>query len=258
MLDLIKVAWQEYSKFVGMGLYVYFAYGSIIYIFIKEKKLRNVLAIFPAVLLLIFFNPIFIKTMYYKYFFGTYWRVLWLFPSTIVNAYAATKLICRFKSRMKSAVCLVLIAGIIIMSGKLIYSTDNFSHRKNWYKIPEAVVEIGYNIAHYSTDSWYPTVIVPNELYCSMRQYSSFYRLLYGRDAEGYMSGIESEAIQTIYDQMCLDKPDVSLVIELARQYEVNNIIFNMDYHVLEEDPQDYGCAYVGDTDNYRYYHIMY
>lgn len=258
MLELILVAWQEYGKFVGSGLYIYFAYASMIYIFITDKKRRAVLTVFPAVLLLIFFNPVFIKTMYYKYFFGTYWRVLWLLPATIINAYAATMIVFRFKSKLKSVLCLMLVLLIIVMSGKLIYSRDNFAFRKNWYKLPKAVEEIGYNIAHYSTDSWYPTIIVPNELYCSMRQYSSHYRLLYGRDAEGYMSGIESPEIQTIYEEMCKTEPDVELVIELARMHEVNNIIFNMDYHVLTKNPEDYGCRYCGDTDNYRYYQIIY
>lgn len=258
MLDLIRVAWQEYAKFMGAGLYIYFAYASMIYIFIKDKKRRTVLAIFPAVLLLIFFNPFFIKTMYYKYFFGTYWRVLWLLPTTVVNAYAGTKIIFSCKEKFKSFWCCVFLLLLIVVSGDFIYSRDNFAFRKNWYKLPKAVEEIGYNVAHYSTDSWYPTIIVPNELYCSMRQYSSYYRLLYGRDAEGYMSGIESPQIQIIYEEMCKTEPDVGLIIELARMYGVNNIIFNMDYHVLNEDPENYGCLYCGDTDNYRYYVIQY
>ena len=59
MLELFNVAWQEYAKFIGAGLYVWIAYASILYIFIKDKKRRLVLAVFPAVLLLIFFNPFF-------------------------------------------------------------------------------------------------------------------------------------------------------------------------------------------------------
>lgn len=258
MLELFNVAWQEYAKFIGAGLYVWIAYASILYIFIKDKKRRLVLAVFPAVLLLVFFNPLFIKVMYYKYFFGTYWRVLWLFPATIVNAYAATQVIFRFQGRVKQLCCIAVVLAIVVVSGRLIYTTDNFSHRKNWYKIPNSVEKIGYNIENFSTDSWYPTIIVPNELYCSMRQYSSRYRLLYGRDAEGYMSGIETEEIQTIYEEMCKKEPNVGLIVELARQYEVNNIIFNMDYHVLTDEPENYGCVYCGDTDNYRYYLISY
>ncbi|MGN0514176.1 MAG: hypothetical protein ACI4GD_07840 [Lachnospiraceae bacterium] len=258
MLELIKVAWQEYAKFMGSGLYVYFAYASMVYLFIKDRQKRAVLAIFPAILLIIFFNPVFVKTMYYKYFFGTYWRLLWLLPTTIINAYTGTVLIYRYKEKFKRILCLSVVLILIVISGKLIYTRDNFSHRKNWYKIPRSVVEIGYNIKNYSTASWYPTVIVPNELYSSMRQYSSYYRLLYGRDAEGYMSGIESDEIQAIYEEMCKKEPDVELIITLARKYEVNNIIFNMDYHVLNANPEEFGCIYCGDTDNYRYYEIVY
>lgn len=258
MLQLLSVAWQEYAKFFGTGLYVYVAYASIIYIFIKQKKLRMVLSVFPAILLIVFFNPVFVKVMYYKYFFGTYWRVLWLFPATIVNAYVGTQIIFRYKELTKQIACAVLVVAILVVSGKLIYTRNNFSHRRNWYKLPEAVTTIGYNIAHYSTDSWYPLIIVPNELYCSMRQYSSGYQLLYGRDAEGYMSGISNEEIQTIYEEMCKEEPNVELIVELARHYSVNNIIFNMDYHVLNDDPANYGCLYCGDTDNYRYYQVLY
>ncbi len=257
MLELLQVAWQEYARFVGTGLYIYFAYASMIYILIKDKKKRMVLGVFPLVLLLIFFNPVFVKGMYFKFFFGTYWRVLWLLPTTLINAYMGTKLIFHFKEKFKSVLCLGLVLVMIVFSGKLIYSRDNFAFRKNWYKVPKAVEEIGYNIAHY-TNSWYPTVIVPNELYCSMRQYSSMYKLLYGRDAEGYMSGIESPEIEAIYEEMCKKEPNVGLIVEYARLYEVNNIIFNMDYHVLTDDPEQYGCLYCGDTENYRYYQIMY
>jgi hypothetical protein len=258
MLDLVNVAWQEYAKFFGGSLYIYFAYVSMLRIFIKDKKKRAVLFVFPIVLLAVFFNPIFVKVMYYKYFFGTYWRVLWLLPVTVINAYTAVDIIFSMNKKFKRYLCMALVGVIIILSGKLIYNTDNFAFRKNWYKLPTVVSEIGYNIAHYSTDSWYPTIIVPNELYCSMRQYSSSYRLLYGRDAEGYMSGIESDEIQTIYEEMCKEEPDVELIVSLARKYEVNNIIFNMDYHKLTKNPEDYGCRYCGDTENYRYYQIMY
>ncbi|MGN0161896.1 MAG: hypothetical protein ACI4AQ_10945 [Lachnospiraceae bacterium] len=254
MLETMNAAWQEYLKFAGTGLYVYFAIASMVFIFIKDKKNRAVLTIFPAVLMLIFFNPFFIDVMYYKYFFGTYWRVLWLFPATIVNAYAGTRLIFAFKDKKKMLVSLLLVAAMIVCGGRLIYNTDNFSHRKNWYKLPRCVVEIGYNIEHYSTDSWYPVVIVPNELYCSMRQYSSYYQLLYGRDAEGYMSGINEPEIQAIYEEMCKTQPDIELIATYARMYEVDNIIFNSDYHVLTKDPADYGYYYVGSTDNYDYY----
>lgn len=258
MLQTLSLAWQEYAKFFGTGLYIYLAYASMIYIFIKEKKLRMVLSVFPAILLLIFFNPVFIKVMYYKYFFGTYWRVLWLFPATILNAYAATRLIFHFKEKSRQLLAMALVAVLFVLCGKLIYTTENFSRRSNWYKLPSAVTTIGYNIAHYSTDSWYPLIIVPNELYCSMRQYSSGYQLLYGRDAEGYMSGISNEEIQTIYEEMCKKEPDVALIVELARNYGVNNIIFNTDYHVLKDSPENYGCLYCGDTDNYSYYQVLY
>lgn len=258
MKELFQVAWQEYAKFIGTGLYIYFAYASMIYLLIKDKKNRAVFTVVPGILLLIFFNPFFIKAMYYKYFFGTYWRVLWLLPTTAINAYMGTKIIFHFKDKLKHFVALALVGVIIMMSGKIIYNTDNFAFPKNWYKIPDAVCEIGYNIVHYSTDSWYPTVIVPNELYCSMRQYSSEFKLLYGRDAEGYMSGIDDYAIQQIYEEMCKTEPNVQLIVENARMYQVNNIIFNMDYHVLTDDPENYGCLYCGDTDNYRYYQIMY
>lgn len=257
MLEMMA-AGQEFFKFVGTGLYVYIAILSMIFILVKDKKNRAILAVFPAILLIIFFNPIFIKVMYYKYFFGTYWRVLWLFPATIINAYAGTRLIFAFKDKKEIVAMVIVVAAIIVCCGKLIYNTDNFSHRKNWYKLPRCVVEIGYNIEHYSTSSWYPTIIVPNELYCSMRQYSSFYRLLYGRNAEGYMSGIDDDEIRVIYEEMCKKEPDIELIAELAKKHTVYNIIFNSDYHVLTKNPEDYGVYYIGSTDNYDYYQLVY
>ncbi|MCR5215978.1 MAG: hypothetical protein K6C69_03505 [Lachnospiraceae bacterium] len=257
MMELMQLAWNEYTKFIGSGLYMYLAYASMLYIICKDKKKRMVLGVIPALLLVLFFNPLFIKPLYYKFFFGTYWRLLWLIPSTLINAYTATQLITSSKHPLGQVGMAILVGIVIILSGTRIYSWMNYSHRTNWYKIPNVVLEVGYNMENYA-DSWYPTVIVPNELYCSMRQYTSGIRLLYGRDAEGYMSGLEDEDIKAVYEEMCKEDPDIEIISRVAHEQEVQCIVFNMDYHQVEEDLLEYGLVYTGDTDNYRYYTVWY
>ena len=68
------------------------------------------------------------------------------------------------------------------------------------YELPQAAVEIADLVQSRLVD-WQETLIVPNELLCSVRQYSASACLLYGRNAEGFISGIGEEE-QQVYEEM--------------------------------------------------------
>jgi len=88
--------------------------------------------------------------------------------------------------------------------------------------------------------SWKETIIVPNELLCSVRQYSSAVCLLYGRNAGGFISDI-GEDEQRVYEQMSKEDPDLALVTEIARNKNCRYIVFNTSFHQIPEDLSEYG-----------------
>ena len=88
--------------------------------------------------------------------------------------------------------------------------------------------------------SWKENIIVPNELLCDVRQYSSAVGLLYGRNAGGFISDIAPDE-QMVYEQMSREEPDLSLVTEVAQARECRYIVFNTSFHRIPEDLTGYG-----------------
>lgn len=107
------------------------------------------------------------------------------------------------------------------------------------YELPQAAVEIADLVQSRLVD-WQETLIVPNELLCSVRQYSAAACLLYGRNAEGFISGIGEEE-QQVYEEMSSEHPDVARVTEIAKNKNCRYIVFNTSFHQIPEDLTEYG-----------------
>jgi hypothetical protein len=86
---------------------------------------------------------------------------------------------------------------------------------------------------------------VPNDLLCSVRQYSASACLLYGRNAEGFISDIgEEEAL--VFDEMSKEEPNVELITQIALQKNCRFIVFDTSFHQIPEDLSGYGYQRVG------------
>ena len=75
---------------------------------------------------------------------------------------------------------------------------------------------------------------------CSVRQYSAAACLLYGRNAEGFISNIGEEE-QQVYEEMSSEHPDVARVTEIAKNKNCRYIVFNTSFHQIPEDLTEYG-----------------
>ena len=64
--------------------------------------------------------------------------------------------------------------------------------------------------------------------------------LLYGRNAEGFISGIGEEE-QQVYEEMSSEHPDVARVTEIAKNKNCRYIVFNTSFHQIPEDLTEYG-----------------
>ena len=79
-----------FMDYCGSGIYPFLFLLSLVYLFATEKdrKIRLVLLETSAVILLLFFFPLFKMAMDQVEEAGTYYRILWLLPMTVVTAYA--------------------------------------------------------------------------------------------------------------------------------------------------------------------------
>lgn len=239
--DLYAV-WDNLKNFMGgrSGALHWLLFGAaLLFCFFLGKKQRKLL-FYPTVLVFAFFcNPLFYRYIGNKFLSGVYWRLLWMVPVSFLTAYGLTMLVYRFKKQMVRVVVVAVAVVCIAVTGKCMYQEATFSEAENLYKLPQAAIEVGDAMAAAGID-WKVRAVVPNELFCYVRQYRCDIGLLYGRNAGGFISEISNEA-KAVYDEMCKETPDIGRLTELCRQQEVVFLCFNTATQQIPEDLSMYG-----------------
>lgn len=242
MITYCYAVWNEFMNFIGGRnglLHWLFFCAALLFCALWGKGDRKRL-FWPSVLvLLFFFNPLFYATIGTKFLSGVYWRLLWMLPVSFVIAYALTRLVYRWNKDVVRVAVIVIACVCIIVTGEREFSAKTYQEKENEYEIAQAAVEISDIVAE-NLLSWKENIIVPNELLCDVRQYSSAVGLLYGRNAGGFISEIAPDE-QMVYEEMSKEEPDLSLVTEVARARECRYIVFNTSFHRIPEDLSGYG-----------------
>lgn len=169
-----------FVSYMGNGIIIGWYVVSLVYLFLKEKDSakRIMFLYFPAVLLLFYFNPLFVRLVYGFIGEEIYYRLLWLLPMSVTIAYVIVCIytsLCGKKQLSFLAVCMV---GILL-SGKCIYTNPHFSVAENRYHVPQAVVEICDAIR---VEGREVTAAFPVELVQYVRQYDATICMPYGRE----------------------------------------------------------------------------
>lgn len=101
--------------------------------------------------------------------------------------------------------------------------------------------------------SWKVRSVVPNELLCYIRQYRCDIGLFYGRNVGGFISGIGDDEV-AMYQQMCQEKPDMTVVTDIAKRNQVVFLCFNRTEQEIPDDMKPYGYHYYRETGDYVIY----
>ena len=241
-MGYVLALWGEFTNFIGKesGVIHWLLFtAALILCFFMGKRERRLL-FWPSVLVLVFFfNPFFYKYVGTLFLSGIYWRLLWMLPVSFVIAYVLTKLLYRIPKNAVRALMLVIACGCIFVTGVPVFSRTTYRERENLYEIPTAAIEI-CDYVKSNLENWKETIIVPNELLCEIRQYSSAVGLLYGRNFGGFISDIEEDEM-AVYEEMSKEEPDVALITEVARNRDCRYIVFNLSFHDVPEDLTEYG-----------------
>ena len=246
-MGYVLAVWGEFVNFIGgkNGALHWLLYVvALLCCFFLGKQERKRL-FWPSVLvLLFFFNPFFYKYVGTRFLSGVYWRLLWMLPVSFVIAYTLTRLAYKMKKDVVRIAVVVVACICIVVTGKPIFSDVTYREKENVYEIPNAAIAVADFVENWMQE-WKETIIVPNELLCSVRQYSASACLLYGRNAEGFISDIgEEEAL--VYDEMSKENPDVELITGIALQKNCRFIVFDTSFHQIPEDLSGYGYQRVG------------
>ena len=221
MREIIEI----FKAYNGTGYYCILFIIALIYLWFTEedKRIRALLIYTPTVIQILFFIPIF-YVIYNRLDDGTYYRILWLLPMTVVIAYAGCKVI-----GIHTRVGLALLSAILVMSGTYVYKSVYMTRAENEYHIPQEVVEV-CEIIKPEEGKERVWAVVPLDLIHYVRQYTTRIQLAYGRD-----SIVQSwvKADNELYDLYAEPVMDLDRLSEVATEYYCNYVIIEKE-RILE------------------------
>jgi len=243
-MQTIMTIFKDYG---GTGYYTILFVLALIYLGFTEedKRVRTILVYIPAIMMVLFFLPVFYM-LYNQLDEGTYYRILWLMPMTVVIAYAGCKLI---GHHVKLGVLIACI--VIVISGTYVYNSPYISKAQNPYHLPQETVEICEMIrpAEGEERVW---AVFPAEQVHYVRQYTTTIQMPYGRESIEASWDFEyiKNPLYVLLQQEVIPAEELS---ELSIEYYCNYIILLKSMKV-EGDLQEYGIELIGETENYLVY----
>ena len=237
-----------FLKYSGSGLLIIWFLIAWVYLLIKEKdtNVRILFVYVPALVLLIYFNPLFSTFFYRMVGEETYFRIIWLVPYSMVIAYAGVDIYKRYVGLGK-AFAGISIAVLIAISGHFVYNNQLFSPAENEFHVPDYVVDICDAV---EVEGREVMVAFPNEFLLYVRQYSPLICMPYGRESLG---GYNSFNVL-----MNSDKIDVEAVAKECLQSGCHYIVVSEDKEMMG-DWVEAGFEIYDKIDGYtvyRYSHV--
>lgn len=215
----------------------------------KRRSVRITLGVMPALVGLMFICPItrivFIKTGLDA---ATYYRVLWIIPMGIITVYAMVKLLA-LVSEKKRFIGVVLMAGLIAVTGNYVYASESLYASENAYGLPDATIAVVDYIR--SIDDSDCIMVLPSaDLIFTMRQYDAKIYMPYGRD----MYNVNCAYYSEIYERY--EKPELlncRNLVEATRGEDVEYIII-YKARLLEDTPEEAGLIFMGEVMDHLIY----
>ncbi len=238
----------SFRDFMGTGLLVIWYFVSLVYLWINEKRktVRILFVYMPALVLLVYFNPLFARLVHRLADNEIYYRVLWLFPVTLVIAYTCVCIYGKIAHGWKADLFALCAGGLIMISGSFIYGSPLFSVAENKYHVPDSVVNICDAIHVPGREVM---AAFPLELVQYVRQYDPLVCMPYGREVTverwHYYSAFRNVMAEEVID--------MEQLADQSRQSACHYCILHRDQK-LKGSPEDYGWTVFYETDGYIIY----
>lgn len=224
--------------YLGDGLLWCLVLMALLYLFFVEKdKVNRILFIYvPIILLLLFFNPLFMEVLYGFIGEQIYYRILWLIPAGVVIAASIVKIYNVLNG--KKQICFLVVSfAILALTGKCIYMNGQYSVADNLYHVPEEVVAICDGV---EIEGREVMVAFPTELMQYVRQYTPYVCMPYGRE----VLVPKWKSFSELHDAMSEEELDVELVNRLATADGCHYIVLALE-HKRDADFADYNYEQV-------------
>jgi len=259
MLEMLTATmtqiFDSYSRFAGNGMYMLLFFISLIYIYISNTKndYCALLSYYSILMLALIYNPFIAKFIMSFIDDYVYWRVFWMLPIPIVIAFSAASIIDGVPEKFERVIVTISLIAIVIISGKLIFVSENFTTSSNLYKLPQETIEI-CDILELDC-SGDIRLVVPAELETTIRQYNANIFMLYGRDGGLYSKYIESYERSMVFKLMHAEELNVEATSTLMKIMNFNYLVLDRK-KPLSEPMGTYGYHCIETTATYNIYRL--
>ena len=233
--ELIRYMLDAHNAYNGTGMMMalYFVALMIIVFYCKDKHVKKAI-ILPSVLLIIVMYvgvPLYDTLVYYLKFYDG--RMFWMLITPIIISIGFTYFVMGIDDDRLKVLALILIIPISLYCGEFQISNAMFKKAENAYRLPQSSVDITEYVTS-EMDS--PKLIVPYTIAHPFRQISTDVYLLYGEDATyGRIVRTKDELIR-VCEEMEHVTPDLNVIMPVARENNVNYILFDTVYTQFCED----------------------
>jgi hypothetical protein len=149
----------------------------------------------------------------------------------------------------------LIVIACIVSSGNYMYRYEyNFEKAENQYKVPQEAIEVSDILL---ADSEEPRIVVGPDLYCYIRQYSTKIKMMYGRNADGYMSGGYGIMPQDIFSiRWSYNFPEMSVnwIYYVSKEGLYRYMVIPKDKILSLSELDECGYYVIGETEHYKIY----
>lgn len=233
--ELIRYMLDAHNAYNGTGMMMalYFVALMIIVFYCKDKHVKKAI-ILPSVLLIIVMYvgvPLYDTLVYYLKFYDG--RMFWMLITPIIISIGFTYFVMGIDDDKLKILALILIIPISLYCGEFQISNAMFKKAENAYRLPQSSVDITEYVTS-EMDS--PKLIVPYTIAHPFRQISTDVHLLYGEDATSGRIWSTSDEFRMLCEEMEHVTPDLNVIMPVARENNVNYILFDTVYTQFCED----------------------
>lgn len=182
IFEQTTVLWKDYW---GASMFPWLLCVAILYLLIFKRKDRYTKYIlsYLGLALFVFFCPLTARIIQKCIGKRVYWRVLWIVPSVPVLAYSMTELL-KKRRGIAQFICVVICAGVIIVSGKEFYAEGYYKAVHNYQQVPDEVAGVCELVKADASDRKYK-LAADNYISPYVRVYDPSIEMLFGRECRG-------------------------------------------------------------------------
>lgn len=242
--EQIEIIQEAFSKYFADGKYFVLFCIALVFLLVEEKKKenKNLLVYYPALMFVIVLNPIFCYILLKFVGQSVYYRLFWNIPMGIIIAYFGVILISKANKKVSKAIAFLAFIGIIIYSGKLVYTKWTFEKVNNWYKISDETVEVVKILQTIPMED--KKVMPPTNMVGYIRQIDASIKIVYER---------EPHEVYDIPVVKYYNSGDVENLTNFCKNKNTNIIIYNNAIE-LTISPTYFGYELYAQTQNYDIY----